>query len=217
MYCEQCGTKNEPGSAFCSACGAPLGANQPTGTSVSTGSAAVRSLWGNKKIKLAAAAAAVVLVIFAVSSLFGGRSDTAAAEQFFDAAFNADAQAIMDLVPKGLVNTVMEQSGYTKAEVAEEFEALADNLEASIGGLDFLGDDVKISYDAVSSEAVDDSRLDYLQEQYDEANVDVSAARVVSVELRVQADSFGIDQSAPFEVPVIKVGNSWYIDVMNFI
>ena len=216
MYCEQCGAKNEPGSAFCSVCGAALAPAQPGGPSAGTASASVPPLWKNKAVKLAAAAAAVVLVIFAVSSLFGGRSDTETAEQFFDAAFDADAEAIMDLIPKDLVDAVMEESGYTRAEVEEEFESLAGQLEASIGSLDFLGDSVKISYNAVDSEDVDESRLDDLQEQYDEANVDVSAARIVTVEFRVQADSFGIDESAPFEVPVIKAGKSWYIDVISF-
>ena len=132
MYCEQCGAKNEPGSAVCSVCGAALAPAQPGGPSAGTASASVPPLWKNKAVKLAAAAAAVVLVIFAVSSLFGGRSDTETAEQFFDAAFDADAEAIMDLIPKDLVDAVMEESGYTRSEVEEEFESLADQLEAQV-------------------------------------------------------------------------------------
>ena len=58
--------------------------------------------------------------------------------------------------------------------------------------MDFLGDAVKISYDAVGSEDVGTSQLSYRKDQYDEFNVDVSAAREVTVELRVQADSLGI-------------------------
>ena len=222
MYCEQCGAKNEPDSTFCSACGAPLSAEKPDKGAVVPGkpsagawTAAVQSRHGNKKFKIAAAAVAVVVIFFALSSLFGGRSDTETAEQFFDAVLDADAEAIVDLVPKGLVNAVMEQGGYTKEEIAEEFESLAGSLESTVGSLDFLGDAVKISYDAVGSEDVGTSQLSYLKDQYDEFNVDVAAAREVTVELRVQADSLGIDETAPLDIPVVKVGSSWYIDAMS--
>ena len=78
-----------------------------------------------------------------------------------------------------------------------------------------MGSGVDISYDAVDSEDVDASQLSYLQEQYDEVDVDVSAARTVSVEFRVQVKSLGIDETNSFDVPVVKVGRSWYIDVMD--
>lgn len=222
MYCEQCGAKNEPGSSFCSACGAPLAAEQPAhdaaasskpsvGASVFAGIGSLTS----KKIKIAGAVIAAVLAIFVVSSLFGGRSDTETAEQFFDAIFEQDASALLDLVPKGVVQTVMDEGGYTKAEVAEELEELGNQFEYAVGSLDFLGRGVKISYEAVGSEHVGDNELDDIQEQYDQFNVNVSDAREVSVSFRVQASSLGIDEEAPFEVPVIKVGNSWYIDVVS--
>lgn len=39
--------------------------------------------------------------------------------------------------------------------------------------------------------------------------------RTVSVEFRVQVKSLGIDETNSFDVPVVKVGRSWYIDVMD--
>ena len=218
MFCGKCGAKNEPGAVFCGSCGARLEGPAPAGAAGPAASPAPdagQSGSKNKKIGIAAAAAVVVVVIIAVSSLLGGRSDTKTAEQFFDAVFKADPAAIVDLVPKELVNSVMEEGGYTREEVEEEFESLADDLEYAVGSLDFLGDEVKITYHAVGSEDVEADQLSYLKEQYKEANVNVSAAREVSVEFRVQADRYGVDESAPFDIPVVKVGNSWYIDVMS--
>jgi uncharacterized membrane protein YvbJ len=223
MYCGKCGAKNEPGAAFCGACGAPLeGGTKPDRNAVAGGKpaasvkpAAVQSSHKNKKVGIAAVVVVAVIAIVAVSSLFGGRSDIKTAKQFVDAAFDADPAAIVNLVPKKLVNAVMEQGGYTKEEVAEELEYLADELESTFGTLDFLGNEVKISYDTVRSEDVDADQLSYLQEQYKQFDVDVSAARAVSIAFRVQADSYGIDETTPFDIPVVKVGNSWYIDVVS--
>lgn len=228
MFCGKCGAKNEPGAAFCGSCGAPLKEEQPAGNTAASKPAAtpkpeaspkpavVQSSSKHKKIGIAVVAVVVVVAIIAAASLLGGRSDTKTAEQFFDAVFQANPAAIVDLVPEGLVNTVMKQGGYTKEDVAEELESLADELKSSIGFLDFLGDSIKVTYHAVGSEDVDPSRLSYLQEQYKQANVKVSAARDVHVEFRVQADSYDIDETIPFDIPVVKVGNSWYIDVMSW-
>ena len=37
MYCGKCGAKNEPGAAFCGACGAPLEASTTAGAPVIEG------------------------------------------------------------------------------------------------------------------------------------------------------------------------------------
>lgn len=54
-----------------------------------------------RKSELPLSLPAAVVVIFVVFSLFGGRGDKATAEQFFDAVFDGDAAAIVDLVPRG--------------------------------------------------------------------------------------------------------------------
>ena len=219
MYCGKCGAQNQDGATFCGVCGAPLGApaGQPGAAPTAGTSAAVSQDSGKyKKIGIAAVAVVAVVAIFGIFSLFGGRSDKETAEKFFDAVFDADADAIMDLIPGDLVDAAMEEGGYTREEVVDEFTSVANTLESSIGSLDFLGDGIKISYKAADSEDVDSSDLAYLKEQYDEADVDIDAARVVTVDFRVQADSFGLDQSTSFEIPVSKVGRSWYLDLMSF-
>ena len=210
MYCGKCGAKNEPGAAFCGACGAPLEASTPAGAPVIEGEPV-----SAKKIGIAAVAAVVVVLVIAAVSLLGGRSDTATAERFFDAVFNADAEAIVDLIPPDLIEAAIEESGYSRAEVEEEFQQMASEMSYALGALDSLGDGVDISYNAVDSEEMDPDQLRYLQEQYDALHVDVSDARTVEVELRVQMRSMGLDESTTIDIPVIQVGRSWYIDVTN--
>ena len=225
MYCGKCGAKNEPGATFCGSCGAPLEGAKPEAASFGASAdsaepvaAAVQSSRKNKTIGIAAAAVVVVVAVVAIFSLFGGlggRSDTKTVEQFFDAVFDADPQAIVDLIPKGVIDTAKKESGYTDQQIEDELSSLASQWESAIGALDFLGDSVKVSYAAVSSEDVDASQLSYLKEKYQPMDVDVSAARAVHVELHVKVDSLSVDQSTVIDVPVVKVGNSWYIDVMN--
>lgn len=221
MYCGKCGAKNEPGAAFCGACGAPLEASTPAGAPVIEGEPVSAQAAGTqdsgkyKKIGIAAVAAVVVVLVIAAVSLLGGRSDTATAERFFDAVFNADAEAIVDLIPPDLIEAAIEESGYSRAEVEEEFQQMASEMSYALGALDSLGDGVDISYNAVDSEEMDPDQLRYLQEQYDALHVDVSDARTVEVELRVQMRSMGLDESTTIDIPVIQVGRSWYIDVTN--
>ncbi len=222
MFCGKCGAKCEPGATFCGTCGAPLEPEKVVEHPINYGNPAenipsvpVQGTGKYKKIGIIAVAAVAVLAVFAIFSLFGGRSDKATAERFFDAVFDADTEAIVDLLPKDLVNAAMEAGGYDKEDVAEEFAYLSNALKSSIGFLDLLGDGVKFSYDAVSSEDVTEDRLSYLQERYQEIGVDVSAARTVCMEFRVQVDSFGVDETNTLDIPVIKVGRSWYLDVMG--
>ena len=221
MYCGKCGAKNEPGAAFCGACGAPLEASTPAGAPVIEGepvsaqAAGTQDSGKHKKIGIAAVAAVVVVLVIAAVSLLGGRSDTATAERFFDAVFNADAEAIVDLIPPDLIEAAIEESGYSRAEVEEEFQQMASEMSYALGALDSLGDGVDISYNAVDSEEMDPDQLRYLQEQYDALHVDVSDTRTVEVELRVQMRSMGLDESTTIDIPVIQVGRSWYIDVTN--
>ena len=221
MYCGTCGAKNEPGAAFCGACGAPLEASKSAGTPVVEGepvsipAAGAQDRRRHKMIGIAAVAVVAVAVAVGAFSLFGGRGPEATVEQFFDAVFDADAEAIVDLIPPDLIEAAIEESGYSRAEVEAEFEQMAGEMSYALGALDSLGDGVDISYDAVGSEEVDPDQLSYLQEQYDALHVDVSDARTVEVELRVQVDSFGMDETTSFDIPVVKVGRSWYIDATN--
>lgn len=221
MFCGKCGAKNEPGATFCGSCGAPLTEPGPERRPAAEPTPAAAPVSGqtsgkHKKIGVAVVAAAVVIVLVALFSLLGGRSDTATAEQLVDLMANPSAEGILDLLPEGLLETAMEETGYTRAEVANEFLGVADELRAAMGVLDYLGGDIKLSYKAVGTEDMAPDELSDLKEQYHQMNVDVSAARTVNMEIRVQANEYGLDETIPFEIPVIKVGRSWYLNVAGF-
>lgn len=222
MYCGKCGAKNEAGAAFCGSCGAPLGAE---GTSpaapaaageVNPKPAAVQSASKNKKIGIIAVAAVAIALVFAVFSLFGGRSDVETAEQFVDAVFDMDAKEILSLLPKDVVN-MMEESGYSKADLVEELSGMAEGLQSSFLPMDFLSEKIDLDYDAVGASDVDLSQLTYLKERYnEEVGMKITAARKVNVSMRIQIDDLDIDMDQMMQIPVIKSGGKWYIDVMSF-
>lgn len=221
MFCGKCGAKNEPGATFCGSCGAPLAEPGPERRPAAEPAPAAAPVSAqtsgkHKKIGIAVVAAAVVVVLIAAFSLMGGRSATATAEQMVDLVSNPSAEGIIDLLPEGLVETAMEETGYTRAEVADEFMGVTDELRATMGVLDYLGGDIKLSCKAVGTEDVDSNDLRYLKDQYDAMNVNASAAKTVNMEVRVQSEAYGLDETVPFEIPVIKVGRSWYINLADF-
>lgn len=221
MYCGKCGAKNESGAAFCGFCGAPLGAGE-------TGAAAAGAVEVNpkpadgqskvkhKKIGVIAVAAVAIALVFAVFSLFGGRSDMDTAEQFVDAVFDMDAKAIVNLLPKDVIDG-MKKNGYDTEDMAQELSGLAEDLKSSFLPMGFLSQSINLDCEAVSASDVDDSRLADLQECYrTEVGMNISAAREVTVSLHIQMEDFGIDTEKTIQVPVVKSGGTWYIDAASF-
>lgn len=220
MYCGKCGAKNESGTAFCGSCGAPLvaeGAGAVT-AAVDTNQkpATGQSASKNKKLGIIAVAAVAIALVFAASSLFGGRSDMETAEQFVDAIFAMDTKEIFNLLPKEVIR-VMEESGYNKADLIEEMGGLAQELQSSLLPMEFLREKIDIDNDAVDVWDVEDSQLTSLQESYQtEAGMKITAAREVNVSMRIRIDNLGIDVDEMMQIPVIKSGGKWYIDIMSF-
>lgn len=218
MYCGKCGAKNEPGAAFCGSCGAPLGAERPgtaAAAEVAPKPAVGQSASKNKKIGIIAAAAVVIALVFAVFSLFGGRSDKAVAEQLFDAVLAQDEEALMDLIPKDMLNTVMEEEGYDKDSLRAEFRAMSSSMLTELLPQDIFGDQMDFSYKAIGSADTEPSHLSDVQESYKEYGVKVSGAREVQVEFTLRMDSLNLEESDTINVPVIKVGGTWYLDILN--
>ena len=217
MYCGTCGAENQPGATFCGACGAPLAAEAPAGTAAGQAQPARQpeaagNTARNKKIGIAAVAAVVIVAVLGAASLFGGRGPEATAEQLFDVVLSGQAEKIIDLVPKSLVEAAMEESGYSRAEVAEQLSQVAYGLNAA---MNTLGDGLDLTYDAVGSEDVSPEELDSIQEQYDQMNVDVTAAKNVELEFRIRMPGLGLDESTTYSIPVIKAGGGWYIDITD--
>ena len=160
-------------------------------------------------------AAVAIALVFAVFSLFGGRSDKATAEQFFDAVLAQDENALMDLVPKNVLTTVMDERGYDKARLQSEFRSISNELQAELLPQNLFGNQLDFSYKAIRSDDTDSDDLSDVQENYKEYRVNVSDAREVQVELTLRIDSLDLEESDTVTVPVIKVGETWYLDILR--
>ena len=221
MYCGICGAKNEPGATFCGACGAPLNAAKAEGASAVYGepvtggaAAAVQDGGRHKKIGIAATAVVAVVAVLGIFALFGGRRDEMeTAEQLFDAVMEADTDALMELIPPKVVDFVVEEAGYTEKEYARQLEnSLTGELSLVADALEFLGDSVEISYEAVDAEEESLDELSYLQERYEEEfDMEIDNAKSVEVELRIEG--FGQSETQTVWIPVIQMGSDWYLNV----
>ena len=225
MFCGKCGAKNESGAAFCYACGAPLKTAEGPAAESGSGAApaAPQNSGRNRKIGIVAVAVVVILAAVGIFSLFGGgRGPEETAEKLFAAMIDEEPEAIVDLLPQSMVETAIEQDGYSKAELAKELDEMVRHLDSSFSNLataliyqNVLGDGTELSYNVLDSESVSSNHLKSLQEQYSRLDVDISAARMVDVELHLQNDNKDFDESMTFHVPVIKVGSSWYLNLLS--
>lgn len=221
MYCGKCGAKNESGAAFCGVCGAPLGVEETGAAAAGAVEATAKPAGGqsaakHKKIGMIAVAAVAIALVCAVFSLFGGRSDRETAEQFVNAVFDMDAKAIVNLLPKDVIDG-MKKNGYDTEDMAQELSGLAEDLKSSFLPMGFLSESIRLDCEAVSASDVDASRLADLQESYrKEVGMKVTAAREVTVSLHIQMEEFGIDTEKTIQIPVVKSGGTWYIDAASF-
>lgn len=207
MYCEKCGSQVDPNSKFCDSCGAPI-----ESVSDATPSAPLVNPNKNKIIGLSVVGVVALAVIILLVSLLGGRGYKATVNKFVDAIFSANAKAIVNLMPKKIVDDAIDDGGYdNKSELIEEGE---EALQDALSYLHLIyGDDWKIKRKIEDSEDITDRELRNIKEDYEEYDVKVTAAKTVEVVITFKAD--GDEQSNTMYVNVIKVGSSWYIDFLN--
>lgn len=205
MICTNCGAQNASGARFCGSCGAKMGPEVKK-TPAKTGlSGAQGFLKANRK--LIGMIAAVLAVVLLFSMVFGGRSYKKTVNKFMDSLLDMDAKGMIEMMPDKLLKTLMEEEGYTKKELIEE---LQDELDYGMSYMEMIGD-LKLKHKIVGAEDMSKEDLRYLKDMYSEIGIKVSAAKVVEVELTMKA--MGMTQSETFELMVIKIGRSWYIEL----
>ena len=211
MFCGKCGAKNADNVEFCTNCGAKLS----KGTVPKTTAAAVTNQDDkNRKVGMIAVGIAAVAVVIFCIFLFGGRSYKATIEKFVDAQFDANAEAIFDLMPAKMIDYALEQDGYDADDLDDLIDDANEDLQDQLDSLDrYLGEGWKVTYEIVDEEDVKGDDLDDIKDAYEDADVKVSAAKNVEIELTVTADE--TESSNSLDVSVIKVGRSWYLDVMS--
>ncbi len=214
MYCGKCGTQNADGAAYCKGCGAPLATVQRDSAEAAA-PYPVDVNQKNRTVGIVAVAAVAALALILLLVLFSGRSYKSTISKLMDASFDADARAIMGLIPNEVVDAALADSGYDRRDINKLYDEMSEELEDALDDLEwYYGDDWSYSYEITGAENLSSKELRKLKETYEEYDVKVSAAKNVEVELTVRAaDTEG---SNTIEIPVIKVGLSWYLDVENF-
>lgn len=209
MFCGKCGVKNADNATFCTGCGAKLNGGRVVKSSTPV---VVKSNDKNRKVGMIAVAVISVIVIALIIALFGGRSYKATVEKFINAQFDADAEAIFELIPEKMIDCVLEEEGYDDDELEEFIEEGNEELQDQLDYIErYLGKGWTVSYEILTVEDVIDDDLDDLKDDYEDIDIKVSAAKTVEVELTVKAGE--TENSNSLDISLIKVGRSWYLDL----
>ncbi|MCI7180563.1 MAG: zinc-ribbon domain-containing protein [Lachnospiraceae bacterium] len=209
MFCGKCGVKNADDAIFCTGCGAKLNGGQVSKNSTSV---MLNSNDKNRKVGMIAVAVIAVIVIALVFTLFGGRSYKATVEKFVNAQFDADAEAIFELVPEKMIDYALEEEGYDEDELDEFIEERNEELQDQLDYIErYLGEGWTVSHEILTVEDVTGDDLDDLKDDYEDIDIKVSAAKTVEVELTVKSGE--TETSNSLDISLIKVGRSWYLDL----
>lgn len=208
MYCGNCGTKNDDTAAFCQACGSPLTA----APGANAGAAAMSQRQADRKKGIIAVVAAVVVIALVGWLLFGGRGYKATVEKFFEACMDGDVQGVLELIPNDVIESTMESQGFDKGDMQNFVNQAENELKGmlAIGGA--IAGNMDLNIDITGEDDITGEQLRTLQTEYkDKYNVKVKEAKTVNV--NVSLDSGILSGAQDLEIPVIKVGRSWYLDV----
>lgn len=211
-FCGQCGARIPPDDRFCPECGAPTHASSAIGINPGPDHAIHGSEKKNRTVGLVAVGVAVVVLAVLAFALFGGRGYKSTVGKFVKASFEGDGEAIVNLMPDEVVEFACEEDDMTRKEAIKE---LTKSLEKQLDDYDRYFDEWSYSYKITDVEDFTSKELKSLKEDYkDEFDVNVKAAKTVTVEIAIKADK-ETEGSDSRDIKVIKIGNSWYLDVAS--
>lgn len=211
-FCGKCGAKNDDGARYCVKCGAELKMVSNTSKLMPVSKMPVADR--NKKIGMLAVAAAVIIVVALAVFLFGGRSYKSTIKQYVENQFDGDVKALFELIPDDVIDYVLEEDGYDKDDLDDLIDEADEELKDQIGSLDdYFGENWETSYEILAVEDMKGDDLDDIQDNYEDADIKISAAKIAEVEILVTADE--TETSNTLDVSLIKVGRSWYLDVIS--
>ena len=101
-----------------------------------------------------------------------------------------------------------------KNRIPAKYLQTEELLQEQLDSLDsYLGEGWTTEYEILYTEDLKGDDLDAIKDSYEDADIKVSAAKTVEVEMTVKADE--TESSNTLEISLIKVGRSWYLDMMN--
>lgn len=221
MFCSKCGIQLEDGVTSCPNCGKAVTTVSVNGTSASVSGSAFfgkaaqfsQSIDLKNPKTLGIAVAAVLVVVLLFSMLFGGgQSYKTAVNNVMEGIFDGNAKQFFKAVPDKVISAMCEEADMSKKEMIaymdETLDEVLDDLEY------YVGDNWSVKHKITGTEECDSDDLEWIKEEYAEIGVKIKDAKLVNVELTVKAA--GMSESEEIEISVIKVGNSWYVDMLNF-
>lgn len=165
----------------------------------------------NKIVGIVAAIAVIAVVVILAIVLFGGGSAKGVAEDFVNAVLKGDTDKIVDCLPDDLIKSVAKDEGISvkeaRQEIAEEMESQLGDYTAVMGMFDF-----KVK--AVDEDDYDSDELRDVKDMYEDFDVKVKDAETVEVEISLEF--MGETESDTMDIPMVKIGGSWYVDVVSY-
>lgn len=209
MFCSKCGVQVDDGNVSCHNCGAPVKA--PSFNPVPS---KPKKSFNFKDPKFLGIVGAVVAVLLAFW-LFGGFGDSqsyeSAVSNYVEGVFDADSKQILNTFPSRVVDMMCDDEGVSKNELIAE---LNYELEDFLEEIEYeFGRNWSVKHKIISTEKYDSDDLEWIKDKYDEIGVKVKDAKMVYIEVTVKGG--GESLSEEMEIGVIKVGDSWYVDVQN--
>lgn len=206
MFCEKCGAENKNDAKFCEKCGAPINKEQKSNEMNATSQ--------NRKVGIIAVAVCAIVVVIVLFNLFGGRGYESTVKKYFNATMDGDAKAVINLIPKKVMEKELKNEGYDEDEmnlfIEEGEKALQDTLDSIESA---IGDDWKMSYEIEDDEDITGKDLKEIKEDYEDYDIEISEAKEVEVKVTVKAKDN--ENSNTTSISLIKIGRSWYLDVKN--
>ena len=210
MFCGKCGAKNSDNAQICTNCGAKL---KKSNSKKRIHTDPIQDA-KNKKIGIIAVVTTIIIIVIIGTFLFGGRSYKSTIDKFINETFNANGEAILDLMPEKMIDYALAEENYDSDELEDLIDDIDDELQEQVDYFDkYFGEGWTVSYEIVSEENVTGDDLDEIIDKYDEVDVEVSEAKKVEVEITVNASE--TETSNSLHVPLIKSGRSWYLDAMS--
>lgn len=115
-----------------------------------------------------------------------------------------DAEAIVDIFPECYLDSQGGRSSMVN-DLSEKMEQFKEQIENY---------NMKFSYEILGSEDVSSSELQDIKEQYSNT-YDVKVKKVKKVKLKLNVSVMGKTETDTEEIPMVKIGGSWYADVIN--
>lgn len=164
--------------------------------------------------------AGIVVLILWLTGVFGGglggNSPQGVANSYISAIMDPNGmngQKIVDLLPDQLVQYALENGNYgSEAELVEDLElTLGGTMSEALGYLDEVG--AEYQFTVGQAAPITGSSLQDIQENYEYYGISVSEAQ--QVEATFTYSLLGEQGSESMQVPVIKIGGNWYLDLYS--